>query len=187
MEWPAKYKAKTVDTPAFTSICTPRLSPWRSQGRASAIARRHRFGAGDRRDAPNVRPWASAWTHLWARAPNDRIIKALFEAKKRANPTRITRVLENVNEFPTFGAETPSAVTPLGMFGRGSCIGLKENQKITFELYHLINDPMEANDLSAAEPQRTAQMRKALSGGMAAVRLVQLVRGGLSQVDVHKS
>ena len=59
----------------------------RSQGRASAIARRHRFGAGDRREFTERPPMGFWHGHTQGQGTwNDRIIKALFEAK--SGPTQ---------------------------------------------------------------------------------------------------
>ena len=101
-------------------------------------------------------------THLGQGTWNDRIIKALFEAKKAGQPNpHPARVLKNVNEFPTFGADARRGHAAWNAWP-WKLHRIERNKTVTFELYHLINDPMEAADLSAAEPQRTAQMRKAL-------------------------
>ena len=164
MEWPAKYKAKTVDTPAFTSDLYPTLVALAG----AKVAHQPLLDgidlapviAGKRTERPPMGFWHG---HTQGQGTwNDRIIKALFEAKKAGQPNpHPTRVLKNVNEFPTFGADAQRGHAAWNAWP-WKLHRIERNQTVTFELYHLINDPMEADDLSAAEAQRTAQMRKAL-------------------------
>ena len=112
MEWPAKYKAKTVDTPAFTSDLYPTLvalagakvahQPLLDGIDLAPVIAAHRASAHGllawTRKAPNVRPCLRPW------AP--------------------TRVLKNVNEHLRRGRPARSRRQ-----GRGSCIGLKETRR----------------------------------------------------------
>lgn len=100
---------------------------------------------------------------------SDEIISALMRAQQSGEPNPFPgRVLKNVNEFPDLpeGRYKGHAAWnqwpwKLHRIERGGVVAL--------ELYHLIDDPMEAHDLSTSEPGRTAAMRTDLEAWQASV------------------
>jgi hypothetical protein len=86
-----------------------------------------------------------------------------MEAQQAGKPTPFPeRIYKNVREFPTFGADAQ----------RGHAAWLDWPWKLhriqkgaadpTFELYNLVDDPMEQNDLHGSQSERVASMRAAL-------------------------
>jgi arylsulfatase A-like enzyme len=164
LEWPAKHKSKSIDTPAFTSDLYPTLV---------AIA-----GAKVKHQPPldgidltpvisgkqTTRPPMGFWHgHTNGQGTwSDRIIKALLEARAAGKPNpHPERILKNVNQFPKIGED--------GMRGHAAWTAwpwklhrIQKGNKVKFELYHLVNSPMEAKDLSAKETTRVAKMKKDL-------------------------
>jgi arylsulfatase A-like enzyme len=164
MEWPARYKPKSIDTPAFASDLYPTLvaiagasvnrqPPLDGIDLAPVIA-------GERTERPPMGFWHG---HTQGQGTwSDRIIRALLEAKKsgQANP-HPERILKNVENFPTFGADAMRGHAAWNAWPR-KLHRIEKNGKVTFELYQLVNDPMETNDLSTTETKRVAAMKKEL-------------------------
>lgn len=164
MEWPARYKAKSVDTPAVTSDLYPTLVAITG---ATVDHQPPLDGInllpvldGKQTQRPPMGFWHG---HTQGQGTwSDRIIKALLEARTAGVPNpHPERILKNVEQFPTFGED--------GMRGHAAWNAwpwklhrIEKNGKVTFELYHLVNDPMEANDVAEIEPQRVASMKKEL-------------------------
>ncbi len=164
MEWPARYQSATIDTPAFTSDLYPTLVAL-TQAKVGHQPILDGIDlapvlAGKQMQRPPMGFWFghTAGQSTW----NDRIIKALLEAKQAGQPNPFpNRVLKNVNEFPTFGEDALRGHAAWNDWP-WKLHRVEKNRKITFELYHLVHDPMEAKDLSQIEPQRVDQMKKAL-------------------------
>lgn len=165
MEWPAKYpQPKTIATPAFTSDLYPTLV-------AIAEAKVDTQPPLDGIDLTPVlsgestkRPPMGFWHgHTQGQGTwNDRIIKALLEAKEAGQPNPFPeRVLKNVEEFPTFGDDAMRGHAAWNAWP-WKLHRIETKGKVTFELYHLIDDPMEQNDLSAAESERVDSMKQKL-------------------------
>ena len=78
---------------------------------------------------------------------SDRIIKALKEAKESGNPNpHPERILKNVEEFPTFGADAMRGHAAWNAWPWK--LHRKEKESVSFEVYNLVDDPMEATDLA---------------------------------------
>ncbi|MBL69422.1 MAG: N-acetylgalactosamine 6-sulfate sulfatase [Verrucomicrobiales bacterium] len=164
MEWPARYQSATIDTPAFTSDLYPTLI---ALTQAKVAHQPILDGidllpllSGKQTKRPPMGFWFghTAGQSTW----NDRIIKALLEAKQAGQPNPFpNRVLKNVNKFPTFGEDALRGHAAWNDWP-WKLHRIEKNRKVTFELYHLVNDPMEKKDLSQVEPQRVAKMKKAL-------------------------
>ena len=164
MEWPARYKAKSVDTPAFTSDLYPTLT---AIAGATVDQQPHLDGidltpviAGERSERPPMGFWhghtqgQSTWS--------DRIIKALLDAEAVGQPNpHPERVLKNVEQFPTFGADAMRGHAAWNAWP-WKLHRIEKNRKVTFELYDLANDPMETTDLSETEAKRLAAMKTEL-------------------------
>lgn len=161
LEWPARYEAKAIDTPAFTSDLYPTLV---AVAGAKIVKQPPLDGidltpvlAGMETQRPPMGFWhghtpgQSTWS--------DRIIKELLEAKAAAKPNPYPeRILKNVEEFPTFGADAMRGHAAWNAWP-WKLHRIEKNGKVKFELYNLIRDPMEANDLSATETRRRAAMK----------------------------
>ena len=165
LEWPGHIKPGVAETPAFTSDLYPTLvaisgakvehQPVLDGIDLSGII------AGERTKRPPMGFWhghtdgESTWS--------DRIIKQLMEAQQAGKPTPFPeRIFKNVREFPEFGTDA----------SRGHAAWIdwpwklhriqKGAESPGIELYNLVEDPMERNDLRAAHPDRAASMRAAL-------------------------
>ena len=164
LEWPARYQPAKVDTPAYISDLYPTLvaiagakiekqAPLDGIDLAPVIA-------GEKTERPPMGFWHghTGGQSTW----NDRIIKALKDAKEAGKPNPLpNRILKNVNEFPSFGED--------GKRGHAAWNDwpwklhrIENKGKVRFELYHLGEDPMEATDLSGREPERLQKMKSAL-------------------------
>ena len=164
LQWPAKYEACQIDTPAFSSDLYPTLvkighgevenqTPLDGIDLAPVIA-------GEKTQRPGMgfwhgfRPGQGTWS--------DRIIKKLMEAQIAGEPNpHPERILKNVNEFPDL--ET--------LDSRGHAAWnawpwklhrIENGGKVKYELYHLINDPMEETDLSQQQPERLRKLKPEL-------------------------
>ncbi len=164
LEWPARYQPKTIDTPA----CATDIYPTVLQIAGAKVAHQPRLDGIDLAKViagrQTKRPALGFWHHhtvgqgTWS----DRLIKELMEAQQagKANPLP-ERLLKNVNLFPklTRGDYNGHAAWTdwPWKFHR-----IQKDGKVTTELYHLVDDPMEATDLSAKEKPRAKRMQKAL-------------------------
>lgn len=164
LQWPAKYKAKEINTPAFTADIYPTLVAITG----AKVERQTPLDGVDLTDilsdARRTRPPMGFW-HGFRNGEgtySDRIIKSLMEAHEAGEPNPFpNRILKNVNEFPEF--ETPD------LHGHAAWNAwpwklhrIEQQGKVRFELYQLVDDPMEANDLSGDEPDRVARMKDEL-------------------------
>ena len=164
LQWPAKYQAKQVETPAFTADLYPTLI---AIGRAN-VEHQPPLDGIDLADVisgkRNTRPGMGFWHGFrdgqgtWS----DRIIKALMEAEMAGNPNpHPERILKNVNEFPKLE----------NLDSRGHAAWnawpwklhrIEKQGQVKYELYHLIDDPMEANDLSQQDSPRVRKLATSL-------------------------
>ena len=164
LQWPAKYKAARIDTPAFSSDLYPTLV---SVGRAKVKHQTPLDGidlaaviSGEQTTRPGMGFWHGFrdGQGTWS----DRIIKALMEAKMAGKPNpHPERILKNVNEFPDFQSLDSRGHAAWNAWPwKLHRIEIRGNVK--YELYHLVNDPMEAKDLSKQEPERARELTTAL-------------------------
>lgn len=165
LQWPSRYGAKTVETPAFTSDLYPTLIK-------IAGANVEHQPALDGIDLQPViagtqlrRPAMGFWHgHTQGQGTwSDRIIKSLKEAQDAGTPNPYPeRLLKNVEEFPRFGQDAFRGHAAWNDWP-WKLHRIQSGQKITFELYHLGNDPMEQNDLTAREASRVDLMKQQLA------------------------
>lgn len=164
MEWPARYPPKSIDTPAVTSDLYPTLV-------AIAGATVDHQPLLDGIDLTPViagtqtqRPPMGFWHgHTQGQGTwSDRIIKALLEAKAEGQPNpHPERILKNVEQFPAFGDDAMRGHAAWNAWP-WKLHRIENKGKVTFELYDLVSDPMETNDISATEIQRVVAMRTEL-------------------------
>lgn len=164
LRWPAKYKARQVDTPVFTADLYPTLLSISG----ATVSQQPPLDGVDLADIlqgkASTRPAMGFWhgfqngQSTWS----DRIIKALMEAERdgKRNPYP-ERLLKNVNALPAFD--------PSDLHGHAAWNAwpwklhrIEKDGKVTLELYHLVDDPMETNDLSTQHVGRVSEMKAAL-------------------------
>ena len=176
IEWPAKFKHKTIATPASTSDIYPTLL-------AIAGAKIDKQPLLDGIDlAPIIAEKATQRSNpigFWhsytggQSTHSDRIIKSLMEAQQagKSNPFP-ERVLKNVNEFPqrefsAKGSHTGHAAL-LNWPYKIHSIGNKK-KGTRYELYNLVEDPMEKNDLAKTKPVILKKMKLSIQTWQASV------------------
>lgn len=164
LEWPAQWNPSSIDTPACTFDIYPTVL-----GIAGAKVEQQPLLDGiDLKEIiigqQSKRPAMGFW-HLHTKGQgtwNDRIIQALMKAQKAGEPTPYPeRLLKNVEEYPSFErGDYPGHAAwndwPWKLHR------IQNGGQVTFELYHLINDPMEEKDLTSNNPRRAKEMVKAL-------------------------
>lgn len=164
LQWPAKYKAAQIDTPAFSSDLYPTLV---SVGRAKVKHQTPLDGidlaaviSGEQTTRPGMGFWHGFrdGQGTWS----DKIIKALMEAKMAGKPSpHPERILKNVNEFPDFESLDSRGHAAWNAWP-WKLHRIESRGNVKYELYHLVNDPMEAKDLSKQEPERVRELTTAL-------------------------
>ena len=171
IEWPAKYKPGTIDVPVATFDIYPTLLAIAG----AKVAHQPKLDGIDLAAVlagkQTTRPAMGFW-HNYTGGENthsDTIIKALMEAQQAGKPTPFPeRLLKNVDKFPTFI--------------RGNYKGhaawndwpwklhrLQSGDQVTIELYHLVDDPMEAKNLSGQETERASTMLRQLEAWQSSV------------------
>ncbi|MFT4586004.1 MAG: arylsulfatase A-like enzyme [Candidatus Binatia bacterium] len=164
LEWPAKYSPGAIDTPA----CATDIYPTLLKIAGAKVAHQPRLDGIDLADIiagqQTQRPAMGFWHHhtTGQGTYSDRLIKQLMEAQQAGQPNPLPeRILKNVEQFPKFTRgdyNGHAAWTDWPWkFHR-----IQKNGAVTTELYHLVNDPMEATDISGKEKARARQMQQAL-------------------------
>ncbi len=164
LQWPAKYQHRVVETPVFSADLYPTLV-------AIAGANVPSQPPLDGIDLANViagtqttRPAMGFW-HGFENGQatwSDRTIKALMEAQQAGKPNPFPeRVLKNVNEFPNFD-NTELRGHAAWNDWPWKLHRIETNGRVSFELYNLVDDPMESTDLSDRQSERVAKMTAAL-------------------------
>jgi len=165
LEWPERFSAKEIDTPAFSSDLYPTLlsiagiNPPDKQPVLDGIDLLPIL-EGKKRTRPPMGFWhgfrngQSTWS--------DRIIKALLEAENAGKPNpHPERILKNVRDFPTFDEKNLEGHAAWNDWPwKLHRIEIKD--KVVFELYDLKKDPMETTDLSEKERTRVTKMKDSL-------------------------
>ena len=165
LEWPARFSAKAIDVPAFSSDLYPTLL---------AVAGIKQPPNQPVLDGINLipilegkkeaRPPMGFWhgfrngQSTWS----DRIIKALLDAQKAGKPNpHPERILKNVKEFPTFDMKDLEGHAAWNDWP-WKLHRIERKDKVIFELYDLTKDPMETTDLRDKEPARVSKMKTSL-------------------------
>ena len=165
LQWPARYaKPARINAPASTADLYPTLveltgAKIEHQPRLDGISLLPILD-GEQKSHPPMGFWHghTGGQGTWS----DRIIKALKDANDEGKPNpHPERILKNVNSFPQFGED--------GMRGHAAWNAwpwklhrIQKGDNVQYELYQLMDDPMEANDLSESQKDRVATMAKAL-------------------------
>ncbi|MDA0347045.1 MAG: sulfatase-like hydrolase/transferase [Verrucomicrobia bacterium] len=171
IEWPSKLEPGTIETPSCATDIYPTLLSIAN----GKVAHQPRLDGidlsgvieGRRTQRPPMGFWHlhTVGQGTWS----DRTIKALMEAQQQGLPNpHPERLLKNVEEFPELE--------------RGDYQGhaawndwpwklhrIQKADKVTVELYNLLNDPMESNDLSKKESARVKRMLSELEQWQASV------------------
>jgi arylsulfatase A-like enzyme len=165
LEWPGRFAPGTSDTPAFTSDLYPTLV-------AIAGAKVKNQPPLDGIDLSGVltgtqsrRPPMGFWfDHTDGQATwSDRIIRELMAAQQAGKPDPYPeRLLKNVRQFPTFGADALRGQSAWNDWPWKLHRMQKGAAEPSFELYNLVDDPMEQKDRAGEQPERVAAMRTAL-------------------------
>jgi arylsulfatase A-like enzyme len=160
LEWPEKLKASRIDVPVFACDIYPTIlhianvqvdnqTPLDGVDLMPLI-----------KGETETRPAMGFW-HLYTGGQStwsDKIIKKLYEAQQAGAPNPFPdRVLKNVAEFPANADGPLNGHAAINQWP-WKIHRIEKNGKARVELYHLIDDPMETNDLSAVEVERTETM-----------------------------
>lgn len=164
LEWPGRFESAVIETPASTSDLYPTLlsiagvEPDESQPPLDGIDLSGVLD-GSQTEHPPMGFWhgyrggQSTWS--------DRIIRALMEAKRAGQPNpHPERILKNVEEFPTIDLSDLEGHAAWNDWP-WKLHRIEKDDDVRFELYHLVDDPMESNDVSGEHPERVAEMKAA--------------------------
>ena len=165
LEWPERFSAKEIDTPAFSSDLYPTLLSVAGTKQPEKQPVLDGIDLlpileGKKRTRPPMGFWHGFRNGqgTWS----DRIIKALLEAEKAGKPNpHPERILKNVKEFPTFDMKDLEGHAAWNDWP-WKLHRIERKDKITYELYDLTKDPMETSDLRDKEPARVAKMKTSL-------------------------
>ena len=164
LEWPKRYQPRSIDTPAFSADIYPTLLKVagvkvEAQPLLDGVDL-HPIINGTQSKRPPMGFWhghtngQSTWS--------DRIIKKLKEAQDKGAPTPFPeRVLKNVETFPTFGDDAMRGHAAWNAWP-WKLHRIEKKGEVKFELYHLIDDPMEKQDLSQSNPAKLGELKTAL-------------------------
>ena len=171
LEWPAKFKPGMIDTPAGAFDIYPTVLKIAG---AKVEHQPHLDGidlseviAGTQTERPPMGFW-----HLHTGGQgtySDRLIKQLMEAQQAGKPTPLPeRLLKNVEQFPklTRGDYNGHAAWNAWPW---KLHRIQKGEKVTVELYNLVDDPMETMDLAGKDNARVGKMRAALEQWQASV------------------
>jgi len=160
LQWPAKIKPGKIDVPATTSDIMPTVLsmvgvtaeghyPWDGvdltpviEGQASShrpIGFWHGLQGGQ-----------ATWS--------DRILQAVMQAQQAGKPTPLPeRLRKDIDEYPQFPED--KFIGHAAWLNWPWKLHRKEKKGVSFELYNLVEDPMETSDLSAS-PEQTARLKQ---------------------------
>lgn len=165
LEWPARFSSKVIDTPAYTSDLYPTLlsiagvEPAKSQPPLDGIDLSDVL-AGTQTARPPMGFWHGyqSGQGTWS----DRIIRALMEAEQAGQPNpHPERILKNVEEFPDFDLSDLEGHAAWNDWP-WKLHRIEKDDDVRFELYQLVDDPTETNDVSGEHPERVADMKSAI-------------------------
>lgn len=171
IEWPKKFKASRINTPAFTCDMYPTLVSIANakvghQPKLDGIDL-EKVIAGEQLQRPPMGFW-----HLLTAGQSTRsdvIIKKLMDAKNAGQPNPLpNRILKNVNEFPK---------REKGLFTGHAAWNdfpwklhrIQKDGIVNFELYNLKSDPMEAKNTITQHADRAKKMQTELEAWQASI------------------
>ncbi len=164
IEWPAKLKPGTVDTPAAAFDIYPTVlnlagAKVDDQPLLDGIDLADVI-AGKQTKRPAMGFWhghtVGQGTH------SDLIIEELMAAQQSNSPSPYPeRLLKNVEEFPDYVVGDYQGHAGWNDWP-WKLHRIQKKNEVTIELYHLVNDPMETTDLAEGEKKRAARMRAEL-------------------------
>jgi len=149
LEWPAKIEPGKIDVPATTSDIMPTVLSM-----IGVTAKSHY--AWDGIDLTPViegkvsnRPSIGFWFGLQGGQStwSDRILKAVMQAQQTGKPTpHPERLCKDINDYPQFPED--KFIGHAAWLDWPWKLHRKEKEGVSFELYNLVKDPMEATDLA---------------------------------------
>jgi arylsulfatase A-like enzyme len=160
LEWPAKIQPGKVDVPATTSDIMPTVLsmvgvtakdhyPWDGIDLTPIIK-------GDSTRRPAIGFWhgLQGGQSTWS----DRILKAVMQAQQAGDPTpHPERLRKDIDEYPQFPED--KFIGHAAWLDWPWKLHRKEKDDVSFELYNLVEDPLEATDL-AQDPKHTARLQQ---------------------------
>ena len=159
-QWPARYQARIIETPVFTSDLYPTLVAI-AGAKVSPQPQLDGIDLTPILDGTSPTHPPMGFWHGYQKGEStwsDRIIKSLMEAEEAGKPNPFPgRRLKNVNEYPDLDENDIHGHAAWNSWP-WKLHRIEQSGKVKIELYHLIDDPMEKNDLSSREPERTAKM-----------------------------
>ena len=159
-QWPARYQARIIETPVFTSDLYPTLVAI-AGAKVSPQPQLDGIDLTPILDGTSPTHPPMGFWHGYQKGEStwsDRIIKSLMEAEQSGKPNPFPgRRLKNVNEYPDLDENDLHGHAAWNSWP-WKLHRIEQSGKVKIELYHLIDDPMEKNDLSSREPERTAKM-----------------------------
>ena len=159
-QWPARYQARIIETPVFTSDLYPTLVAI-AGAKVSPQPQLDGIDLTPILDGTSPTHPPMGFWHGYQKGEStwsDRIIKSLMEAEEAGKPNPFPgRRLKNVNEYPDLDENDLHGHSAWNSWP-WKLHRIEQSGKVKIELYHLIDDPMEKNDLSSREPERTAKM-----------------------------
>ena len=165
LEWPSRYNQKVINVPAFTSDLYPTIvaltgAKVPNQPKLDGIDLTS-VVAGKQTTRPPMGFWHghTAGQATW----NDRIIRKLKEAQESGSPNPFPkRLLKNVNQFPSIGKDALRGHAAWNAWPWKLHRIENQNGNIRFELYNLVDDPLETKDQSDAKPDVLSKLKKEL-------------------------
>jgi arylsulfatase A-like enzyme len=160
LEWPAEIEPGEIDVPANTSDIMPTLLsmvgataeghyPWDGVDLTPIVE-----GKASGRPAIGFWHGLQGGQATWS----DRILKAVMEAQQAGKPTpHQERLRKDIDKYPQFPEDT--FVGHAAWLDWPWKLHRKEKEGVRFELYQLVDDPMEARDL-AAYPEHEARVKR---------------------------
>ena len=165
LEWPARFSAKEIDVPAFSSDLYPTLLSVAGINQPSKQPILDGIDLLPILDGKKRTRTPMGFWHGFRNGQgtwSDRIIKALWDADKAGKPNpHPERILKNVKEFPAFDMSDLEGHAAWNEWP-WKLHRIERKDKVTFELYDLTKDPMETTDLSDKETARVSKMKTSL-------------------------